>query len=437
MNMLRNHFFLDTSFLINHPDFNEYLFDTKPYVLVICEAVVHELDGLKKSKDGSTFDEMSRSYKAREVSRRIEAIKEQKIQLVNDGDLHLYTRRVTKPGYSFDEEIEETAKRYANELKVNKKAVYFLSSDRNLRILARGTGPLIVVDPDKWEATKFQEQDYERRVEQAAQIDEQVASVYKERLSFEYKRYSTHRRDIIESIDELTVSLTKAQEEEHRQLERFEEEQRVLKAEKDRQHRLANRNKYTLDLSDLRYSSIPKTFPVYQEDWTQIGEIIVQKYFKYVHYQDRIITLHLSAQIAGRTFPLVVISAAGQPLYQIDRPAYFIDPVEHKKVGFQDGDWKIIMTVDELKVAQAPITLPSGAIGQFPVFETLSFRIEAIELTADEIAEARWRKAERETKDGWKEMKEWLLIVGAILAGILILLAPFLCLLLLAVFSRQ
>ena len=416
--MIVNHFFPETNFFINHPNFNEFLFDTKPYALVICRAVIREIDGLKHSEAESTETERSRSYNAREASRTIEAIEEGRLQLLNDGELRIYTRRVTSPGFSFDEEIEATAKRYANEFKHQKKAVIFLSSDRNLRILSRSTGSLIVADPVAWEAAKIQEQDYERRVEQAAQVDEQVGSTYRRRLSIEKKIESPHDRDATECIDELTARLAKAQELEHQELERFEEEQRVVEAEKDQQYRLANRNKYTLNLEDLRYGSVPKTFPVYKDDWTQIGEIMVQKYFTYIRYPDRIITIHLSARIAGRTFPLVVISATSRQLYKVNRKAYFIEPVEYKKVQFEEGDWKIVTIVDDLKITPSPITIPNGTIGQFPVFETLYFKIEALELTAEEKQEAKQRYTKRMKKERRKEIQVWTLIISAVLAGI-------------------
>jgi hypothetical protein len=220
-------------------------------------------------------------------------------------------------------------------------------------------------------------------------------------------------------------------------LECFEEEQRSLKPEKERQTRLANRNKYTVNLSDLRNGSGSKVLPVRREDWTQIGEIIIQKYFTYIHYPDRVSTIHLSAQIAGKVFPLVIISASSQHLYPVNRKAYFLNLQPHKKVCFEAGEWKIDIIVDNLKVTSGPISLPNGTIGQFPIFETLSLKVEAVELTAEEREEAKRLEAERVKKERWKEKRMWILIFCAIMAGISVFLAPVLCLLILAVLSHQ
>ena len=38
--MTYNHFFPETNFFIDYPNFNKYLFDTKPYSVVICRAVI-------------------------------------------------------------------------------------------------------------------------------------------------------------------------------------------------------------------------------------------------------------------------------------------------------------------------------------------------------------------------------------------------------------
>jgi hypothetical protein len=159
-----------------------------------------------------------------------------------------------------------------------------------------------------------------------------------------------------------------------------------------------------VNLSDLRYGSGSKVLPVRKEDWTQIGEIIIQKYFTYIRYPDRVSTIHLSAQIAGKAFPLVIISASSQQLYPVNRKAYFLNLQEHKKVCFEAGEWKINMIVDDLKVTPGPISLPNGMIGQFPIFETLSLKIETVELTAEEREEANRREAERGKKEREKEV---------------------------------
>jgi hypothetical protein len=424
--MTYNHFFPETNFFIDYPNFNKYLFDTKPYTVVICRAVIRELDGLKNSNVGSTEDERGKGFRARESSRTIEAIQQGRLQLPNDGKLLIYTKRGSSSGVSFDEEIEATAKRYVGERNQN-ETVVFLSSDRNLRILSRSSESLIVADPIDWEATKAKEQDYKRRVEQAAQDDEQVRLAHRQRLSLEKKLEKSQDQETNNSTNQLRARLTKAQDRERRELERFEEEQRRLKTEKERQTRLASQNKYIVNLSDLRYGSGSKNLPVRKDDWTQVGEIIIQKYFVYTRYPDRISTIHLSAQIACKAFPLVVLSASSQQLYPVNQKAYFLNPMEYKKVRFEEGEWKINMTVDDLKVTPGPISLPNGTIGQFPVFETLSLRVEAVELTAEEREEAKRREAERVKKERQKDTKEWILIIAATLAGLSIFLLPIIC----------
>ena len=41
--MTHYHYFPETNFFIDNPNFNEYLFDTKPYTVVICRAVIREI----------------------------------------------------------------------------------------------------------------------------------------------------------------------------------------------------------------------------------------------------------------------------------------------------------------------------------------------------------------------------------------------------------
>ena len=424
--MTYNHFFPETNFFIDYPNFNKYLFDTKPYTVVICRAVIRELDGLKKSDVGSTKDERGKGFRVREASRTIEAIQQGRLQLPNDGKLVIYTSHGSGTDLSFDEEIEATAKRYVGERDQN-EAVVLLSSDRNLRILSRSSESLIVADPSDWEKTMAKEQDYERRVKQAAQDDKQVQLAHRQHLSLEKKLEKSQDQETNNSADQLLGHLAKAQQQERLELERFEQEQRALKAEKERQTRLVNRNKYTVNLSDLRYRSGSKTLPIRKDDWAQIGEIIVQKYFTYIRYPDRISTIHLSAQIAGKAFPLVVLSASSQQLYPVNRKALFLNLQEHRKERFEAGEWKINIIVDDFKVTPAPISLPNGTIGQFPVFETLSLRIEAVELTAEEREEAYRHEAERVKKERQKDTKKWILIIGATLAGLSIFLAPVLC----------
>jgi hypothetical protein len=264
-----------------------------------------------------------------------------------------------------------------------------------------------------------------------------VGLAHTQRLSLEKKLGKYQDQETNDSTNQLLGRLAKAQQRERLELERFEQEQQTLKAEKELQTRLASRNKFTVNLSDLRYGSGSKVLPVRKDDWTQIGEVIVQKYFTYIRYPDRISTIHLSTQIAGKAFPLVIISATNQQLYRVNRKACFLNIQEHKKVCFDAGEWKISIIVDDLEVTPAPISLPNGSTGQFPIFETLSLRVEAVELTTEEREEANRCEAEREKKERWGEKRKWLLFFCALLAGISIFLAPVLCLLTLAVLSHQ
>ena len=423
--MTYNHFFPETNFFIDYPNFNKYLFDTKPYTVVLCRAVIRELDGLKKSDIGSTKDERGKGFRVREASRTIEAIQKGRLQLPNNGKLLIYTKRGSSCDVSFDEEIEATARRYVGERNQD-ETVVLLSSDRNLRILSRSTKSLIVADPSDWETTKAKEQNYERRVEQAAQNDEQVRLAHTQHLSLEKKLGKYQDQETNDSANQLLGCLAKAQQRERLELERFEQEQQTLKAEKELQTRLANRNKYTVNLSDLRHGRGFKALPIRKGNWTQIGEIIVQKYFTYIRYPDRITTIHLSAEIAGKVSPLVIISASTRQLYPVNRKAYFLNLVEHKNACFETGDWKINMIVDNLKVTPAPISLPNGSIGQFPVFDALSLKVEAVELTTEESEEVKRREAERVKKERQKDTKVWILIIGTALAAQSIFMAPVL-----------
>jgi hypothetical protein len=222
--MTYNNFFPETNFFIDYPNFNKYLFDTKPYTVVICRAVIRELDGFKKSDAGSTDDERSKGFRVHEASRTIEAIQEGRLQLPNDGKLLIYTKRGSGTGLSFDEEIEATAKRYVGELDQN-EVVVLLSSDRNLRILSRSSESLTVADPIDWETTKAKEQDYKRRVEQAAQADDQVRLAHRQRMSLERKLEKSQDQETNDNTNQLLGRLAKAQQRERLELERFEQEQ--------------------------------------------------------------------------------------------------------------------------------------------------------------------------------------------------------------------
>jgi len=254
-----------------------------------------------------------------------------------------------------------------------------------------------------------------------------VQLAHTQRLSLEKKLGKYQDQETNDNTNQLLGRLAKAQQRERMELERFEQKQQTLKAEQERQNRLANRNKYTVNLSDLRYGRGSKMLLVRREDWTQIGEIIIQKYFTYIRYPDRISTIHLSAQIAGKAFPLVIISASSQQLYPVNRKAYFLNLQERKDVCFEAGEWKVNIIVDDLEVIPAPISLPNGSIGQFPVFEALSLKVEAVELTAEEREEIKRRETERVKKEKVKDMKVWILIIGATLAGLSIFLAAVLC----------
>ena len=96
-----------------------------------------------------------------------------------------------------------------------------------------------------------------------------------QRMSLEKKLGKYQDQETNDGVNHLLGRLAKVQQQEGLELERFEQEQQTLKAEQERQTRLANRNKYTVNLSDLCYGPGSKTLPVRKEDWTQIGEIII------------------------------------------------------------------------------------------------------------------------------------------------------------------
>lgn len=155
--MTRYHFFPDTNFFIDFPDFHDqdqFLFDDKPFIVVICRPVLFELDRLKRDN--------SVGFQARQASRTMESLFSGEVRLPSEGQLIRYDRRVYIPGMSFDEQIELTAKQYAEDLKGKSMKVVLLTSDRNLRNLAKSE-VLDVADPHQWYKAKLEER--QRQVE--------------------------------------------------------------------------------------------------------------------------------------------------------------------------------------------------------------------------------------------------------------------------------
>jgi predicted ribonuclease YlaK len=143
--MSQYHFFPDTNFFVNYPDFSsQFLFDDEPFTVVVSTPVLVELDKLKK-RDDSPSD---RAYRARQAIRTIDELFRGKLVLAGGkGILVRYTSRL-RGRRSFDHEIVDLVEQYQEEQPDGTKTV-LLSDDANLRNYARG-GAVLVEDPEEW-----------------------------------------------------------------------------------------------------------------------------------------------------------------------------------------------------------------------------------------------------------------------------------------------
>ncbi len=386
-----------------------------------------ELDKLKRTEPESRVGNSGRDYKAREASRTIEAVQKGELSLLNNGKLLFYSKRITAHNGSFDEEIETTVSQYLRERSRGEKVV-FLTGDRNLRILSRSDESLIVANPVDWATAQHGKQEYIQKLKQAIKVDEQVNLAHKKWLRIEARLRKLQAEEDEETTKELRAKLVAAEQKERQELERFSAEQRKLEIEEDQKLRLANCNRHSLTISDLRLGLDKRIFSVMDNTYNQVGEIVVEKFWRYFSYQYKIITIHISARIAGYIFPLVAISASKDLLYPLSASHYFLFPPENNRIEAVAGSWKLLVQIDNATIAPAPHLLPNGVFGQYPIFQSFSLTVDAVELIPEEGIELNHQKEmqkqlEDERRKGEKRenTRAWI-IIGISLAAVGVIL---------------
>jgi hypothetical protein len=191
--MSQYHFFPDTNFFVDYPDFpSQFLFDDEPFTMVVSTPVLVELDKLKKRDDGSS----DRAYRARQAIRTIDELFRGKLVLAGGkGTLVRYTPRL-RGRRSFDHEIVDLVEHYEEEQPDGMKTV-LLSDDANLRNYARG-GAVLVEDPEEW----LYEQTYKRRTKQIVQVDAGVREAHLARIDLEGRLESASPSGPTEDLQE-------------------------------------------------------------------------------------------------------------------------------------------------------------------------------------------------------------------------------------------
>jgi hypothetical protein len=209
--MSQYHFFPDTNFFVDYPDFpSQFLFDDELFTVVVSTPVLVELDKLKKRDDSSR----DRAYRARQTIRTIDELFRGKLVLAGGkGTLARYTPRL-RGRRSFDHEIVDLVEQYQEEQPDGTKTV-LLSDDANLRNYARG-GAVLVEDPEEW----LYEQTYKRRTKQIVQVDEGVREAHLARVDLEGRLESAGPSD--SSAEGLQEQLQAARHREKLEVARYE-----------------------------------------------------------------------------------------------------------------------------------------------------------------------------------------------------------------------
>lgn len=139
--MLRTHYFVDTNFLIDFPELSvqqgrgwsdtQFFFvHPQPYVLVICDVVIGELDRLKNSSDEKL------KYKVRTVTKNIENALENNGILRPWGHLVIFDQK--KNNVRGDQNILRAARAYAKTL--NNENMTLVTNDALFRIRSKDEG---------------------------------------------------------------------------------------------------------------------------------------------------------------------------------------------------------------------------------------------------------------------------------------------------------
>jgi hypothetical protein len=194
--------------------------------------------------------------------------------------------------------------------------------------------------------------------------------------------------------------------------------------EKKQQNAHLNRNKYWFTLSSF-FQQESFTLPVKDKDQNRVGEITVKKHWRYLNFQDKITTVHISAKIAGTASPTGVISAQQSLPYHI-KNLLLIFPQDNRRYSLIAGSWKILLDIAAL-IGPAPYNLPNGEKGSYAVFKKLEMTVDAVELTTDEISELKQQeeKKQKTSKSGGH------CIIAALIVGLLSLCACYIAMTLL------
>ena len=224
-------FFLDTNFFLDFPDFTDsFVFDTDPYIVVLCLPILSELNKLKKSikKDFDIKEEKAKSDSARWASRTTDAVQDEKKHLPFGGKFMSLDKNVRAD--SVDEALIQLAKNYAESHKTD--TVTILSSDVNLRILAK-TKAVAVSDPLDWlkmYRDKYHpSSEYVGRVITASKTNMRVKKAYEARMELELilQGIEKNRHSIAREYGSCLCKLIQAREVESKELKRYEIEKKA------------------------------------------------------------------------------------------------------------------------------------------------------------------------------------------------------------------
>lgn len=452
---MRYHFFLDTNFLLDFPEFpTAYIFDTKPYVLVICKPVLRELDLLKDEDLHSETRNYgtARSYKARQATRSIEAVLSKDVLLPYGGRITIYKRRVRAE--TADDEIALLAEKYAEEHPGDR--VVLLTSDVNLRV--RAYSQLVhPQDPFAWLELKIREhyaiRQYEIRVQRAIAADEQLKLLHQRRLEIEREIERAYDTGGVSDrrIAQLYESLAEVKEQELHRLERYEEEERKRweeeqrrreeerrrreeeerkrREEEERRQRVERRNKAIIGLADLSTPSGRVVLPVETADFEKIGEVSVYRYWWYVGWNryDLICTIHIEASITNQHPKLIILSALPALKYQPQQRYKLITSIPAKPVTvLLDGNWGLELHIEKWQVNPTPRFYRQYGVD--PVFADLRFAIRVFEISDEEKArllfaiEEEQKRSQMKQKEQEQRRNRSIFIFGVVLAALILLI---------------
>ncbi len=216
--MKRRHFIPDTNVMMN-VEINDFMFDIRPYTVVILKPVIIELDSLKRGKD-------ERNKKARDAIKALERLQIGEIHLHSfeqyyDSDspflnqavpfAHLVfsDSRAKSSVSNFDEEIILLAEQYAQK---NKDVdVVLLTGDTTMRILARSRTPPFEVSGIRHYVADITADDvfYEYDVHTLSRLNEPLKEAYERRKKLRDEIASLPDDEVTENMkDELSEAET-------------------------------------------------------------------------------------------------------------------------------------------------------------------------------------------------------------------------------------